>query len=65
MVVAGTVKKYTASKSPSSSLAALVEEKAVVVATPSTAEPPLGVKVSSLPAIGLKLEKKWPEFGWP
>ena len=35
----------------------------MVLARPSTAEPPVGVKVSSLPAIGLKLEKKWPEFG--
>ncbi len=30
-----------------------------------TALPPVGVKVSWLPASGLKLEKKWPEFGWP
>ena len=65
VVVAGTVKKYTASKSPSSSLAALVEEKTELFERPSTGDPPLGVKVSSVPAIGLKLEKKWPEFGWP
>ena len=65
VVVAGTVKKYTASKRPSSSLAALVETKALLFDRPSTAAPPLGVKVSSVPAIGLKLEKKWPELGWP
>ena len=27
--------------------------------------PPVGVKVSRLPGSGVKLEKKWPEFGWP
>ena len=40
-------------------------EKAAVFDRPSTGDPPVGVKVSSVPAIGLKLEKKWPEFGWP
>jgi len=57
VVAAGTVKKYTASKSPSSSLAALVEEKAELFERPSTGDPPLGVKVISVPAIGLKLER--------
>ena len=42
VVVAGTVKKYTASKIPSSSLAALVEEKTELFERPSTGDPPLG-----------------------
>ena len=42
VVVAGTVKKYTASKRPSSSLAALVETKALLLDRPSTGRSAVG-----------------------
>ena len=47
------------------SLAAPVDEKAVLLEVPVTAVPPVGVKVSGFPGSGLKLEKKWPELGCP